>query len=138
MKIKIIQYLFLHFSLLNQKYVGFLNNNLAKNDLAIRLITAENNDDLNNKMRQKTWDLAPFNIIFVKNSNEFGVAPEELKKNTVVECLEAIEKLMPKRFKVGVHVGPVDNYESKNFTFGKIVEFFTKRVDGQVLNVCSS
>ncbi len=83
-------------------------------------------------MQQKTWDQAPFNIIFVKNSDEFGVAPEELKKNTVLECLEAIEKSMPKRF----NVGPVDNYES--CTFGKIVEFFTKRVDGQVLNVCLS
>ncbi len=96
----------------------------------------KDNLDLNQKMQKRTWDLAPFNIIYVENSEEFGMAPEELRKNSMLECLEAIKIIIPKRFKVGVYVGPVDNYESKNFTFDKIVEFFKNRVDGQVLNVC--
>ena len=75
-----------------------VNNNQAKSDLPIRLITAENNSDLNQKMQQRTWDMAPFNIIYVENSEEFGVAPEELRKNTMLECLEAIKIIIPKRF----------------------------------------
>ena len=42
-------------------------------------------------MQKTAWDLAPFNIIYVENSEEFGVAPEELWKNSGLECLEAVK-----------------------------------------------